>query len=172
MKETVYGWGSGLQLQKKREITHWDLWTHVRSNKPELLYYYKVAVWKLSYMYYTTGIPSASVCEKERMRNYVVTPLLHAVLGPWWASQCGLTGALCRQEPGNKENLSSALFSLQLLLFLQLSSFLFFFSHSCCSSDLFHQRAEPDCGSFLSQMLGNRDTGVHLCSRCRCHKNK
>lgn len=54
-------------------LTQRDLWTHVRSNKPELLYYYKVSVWKLSYMYYTTGIPSTSVCEKDRERERETT---------------------------------------------------------------------------------------------------
>lgn len=41
-------------------------------------------------------------CVRKRERNYVVFPLLHSVLGPWWASQYGLTGALCRQEPGKQ----------------------------------------------------------------------
>lgn len=65
---------------RKKEKSPTEICGHMSDQTSQSSCITTKAVWKLSCMYYTTGIPSTSVYEKER--ETVVFPLLRSVLGP------------------------------------------------------------------------------------------
>lgn len=136
MKDRLYIWVGHGQLvlhrnqiprndgQASQDLLHWHPRPHVRSNKPELLCYSKVAVLEAVIHVLHNWDPRVKcVWERER-EHWRVFPLFHCVLGPRWASQYGLTAALCRQEPREQRSFHQ-LYSLS-------SSSCIFFSHSYC----------------------------------------
>lgn len=148
--------------QASQDPLHWHPRPRVRSNKPELLCYSKVAVLEAVIRVTQLGSPS-EMCVRKRERALMSVSTLSLCSGsPVSLSVWTDCSTVSTRTHGTKK-LSSAVFSLQLLLY-----FLFPLLLWLC------QRAETNCSSFLSydHVLQKCDTDVHLCSRCGCHKTR
>lgn len=132
---------------RKKEKSHTEICGHMSVQTSQSSCITTKAVWKLSYMYYITGIPSTSVYEKERetMWCFHSSALFWVPREPLsmdWLEPC------VDKNQGTKRTFHQ-LYSLSNYCCSSNSPpFFFYFSHSCCSSHLFHQRAEPDFGLF------------------------